>query len=48
MRLGPIEEDLTLAAKVDEQGMSTLPYKDRVWLHHDISNPPFTPVSYNY
>jgi hypothetical protein len=48
MRLGPIEEDLTLAVKVDEEVMSTFHYKDRVGLHHGISYPLLTPVSYDY
>jgi hypothetical protein len=30
MRLGPIEEDLTLAVKVDEEMKSTFSYKDRL------------------
>jgi hypothetical protein len=48
MRLGPIEEDLTLAVKVDEEVMSTFHYKDRLRLHHDISYPLLALVRYDY
>jgi hypothetical protein len=48
MRLGPIEEDLTLAVKVDEVVMSSFHYKDLLWLHHGILHPPSTLVRYYY